>query len=65
MVCCTAHMEHCKECGKSFGSDEAKVCIKCSSFICPYCGRCSCYKTNSLPTWLLGLGGQDIGGAVI
>lgn len=55
MVCCMVQKEICKECGKSFGSDEAKRCIKCNSFICPQCGQCNCYRVEKFPIWLLNL----------
>jgi len=32
----------CRSCGWEFGSDEAKVCWRCHSHICPKCRACRC-----------------------
>jgi len=36
----------CRLCGYEFGVDEARVCDKCHSHICPKCGECSCQRVR-------------------
>ncbi len=41
-----AELQHCKSCNKDFGTDVAKKCLTCHSYICPYCKRCLCDKED-------------------
>jgi len=34
----------CRECEYEFGEDEADICRKCHSHICPKCKRCLCAR---------------------
>ena len=37
-----AEIIRCEKCRHEFGGDEASVCRKCRTYICPKCGTCSC-----------------------
>ena len=42
----------CRECEYEFGVDEADVCRKCHSHICPRCGECLCKRVRDIfPLW--------------
>ena len=42
MVTAIAEKMTCKDCGCTFGTDEAKVCIVCNEYTCPNCLTCGC-----------------------
>jgi hypothetical protein len=44
----------CGKCDKDFGTDEAKICWECHTYICPHCKQCSCHTTNKFES-LFGL----------
>ena len=54
MVVAEVEMQTCKNCGLSFGQDEAKVCVVCNSYICPNCLDCGCTIKGTVNKDILG-----------
>ncbi len=43
-----AEIIKCRACGHEFGDDEAKVCWRCHSHICPKCRACFCFRVKDV-----------------